>query len=482
MIDSKYVTTLRQFNEKELKEFEKWLTSPWCTSNKSLLPLFKTIKKFYPKFLFSFSDEEIFLRAFPKKHFTYNVFRNLLSHSYQAIEAFLIHQHLKKEPHIGQEFLAKEFSVRKNDTFFYKTLEKTIGQINGESIKDWEDYLNLMRCYKMAYNYPSPNTKIPDKTSITEINNNLDIVYILEKASVIKEQIVRNRILKNENYDTGNEIKKWMMVAKDTQHPSVDLYKIRFNKNNDNLKEEYTRLLKAYKKRFEELNFREQQDHLFSLLNDFALLRRLKLGTITEQLDLYKFGFDTGTILINGQVSPSTYSTVLSYSLIINDYDYAQKFVNKYTNFLPSNIRQDGKSWALSRIEYQKGNLNESLKNLQSHDFKSAFFQSLIKLLNFQIYFDLVLADHSYYTYFISYTKNYERWVAREKSLSKSRKNSSKNLIQKGRELLKLYFADVFEKDKVTSILDDVKLMDAPKWFKSKQEQIIVLKTKGKNT
>ncbi len=482
MIDSKYVTTLRQLDEKELKEFEKWLDSPWCTSNKSLLPLFKTIKKYYPKFLFGYSDEEIFLRAFPKKHFTYNIFRNLLSQSYQSIEAFLTHQHLKKEPLIGQKFLAKEFGNRKNDSFFYKTIEKEISQINGKKIKDWDDYLNLMQCYKMAYNYTSPNIKIPDKTSIIELNKNLDVIYALEKASVIKEQIVRNRVLKNENHDIENEIKKWTSVAKDIHHPSVDLYKIRFSKNKDGLKQKYTHILKEFKKRFEELDFKEQQDHLFSLLNDLALLRRKKSGTISEQLDLYKFGFKTGTILINGQVSPSTYSSFLSYSLIIDDSEYATAFVNNYTKSLPPNIQEDGKSWSLSKIEYQKGNLNESLKILQAHDFKSGFFQRLIKLLNFQIYFDLVLTDHSYYKYFISYSKNYEKWVAREKSLSKSRKSSSKNLIQKGRELLKLYFTDNFEKEKVISILDDVKLMDAPKWFKSKQEHILFLKKEGKTT
>ena len=254
MIDSKYVTILKQLSKNELQEFEKWIDSPWCTSNKSLLPLFKTIKKYYPKFLFRESDEEIYLKAFPKKIYSYNIFRNLLSHSFQAVEKFLTHEHLKNNQIKQQSFLAKEYEKRKMDEPFFKILEKEIGYLEDKKGKNMDDYFHLMSFNQTAYHYASPNSKVPDHQSIVSLSKNLEINYVLEKARVIKELIVRNRLLKNENHDIETEIKKWKVIAKDIHHPSIDLYKIRFSANDENLKPIHTQTANEFRKRFHELS------------------------------------------------------------------------------------------------------------------------------------------------------------------------------------------------------------------------------------
>jgi len=481
MIDSKYVTLLKLFSKQELSEFEKWLNSPWCTTNKSLLPFFKIIKKHHPNFLFRESDEEIYLKAFPKKFFNYNIFRNLLSHSYQSAEEFLAHQHLKNKKLTKQKFLSKEYETRKQDESVFKILKKEINSLENKKPKDWDDHFSLFQFNKQAYHSPSPNSTIPDSKSIVKMDEHLNAIFVLEKAQIIKEKIFRNRILKNENHELEREIKNWLAIAEVTNMPSVELYKIRFKSYDANSKQRFIKLESEFKKRFESLNPKEQQEHLFMLLNDLVFLRRKKNATIEELLDLYKFGLETDAIFINGFLTPTTYTTVVSYSNILKDFDYTHLFIDDYTKFLNPKYQEDAKIWATSRTEYEKRNLNKSLDILLSHNFQTSYYQNNVKLLNFQIYFDLCLIDRSYLDYFINYSKNYERWVDRKKSISKVRKEATKTLIKKGRELVKYFYSsELFQEMAVASILDDVVHSDAPAWIASKRDLIISIKKKQK--
>ena len=47
--DSKLITLFKLLTKEEVKDFEKWLKSPWANTNEKVQKLFQIIKPFYPK-------------------------------------------------------------------------------------------------------------------------------------------------------------------------------------------------------------------------------------------------------------------------------------------------------------------------------------------------------------------------------------------------------------------------------------------------
>lgn len=60
------------------------------------------------------------------------------------------------------------------------------------------------------------------------MNEQIDLVYLLEKAALINEMIFRNRLLKGENHEVETELKKWCAASEGVHHPSIELYRVRF--------------------------------------------------------------------------------------------------------------------------------------------------------------------------------------------------------------------------------------------------------------
>ena len=50
MKNSKLINILKTFSPEEIKLFEKFLASPFHSSGKNCIPLFRSMKKYYPEF------------------------------------------------------------------------------------------------------------------------------------------------------------------------------------------------------------------------------------------------------------------------------------------------------------------------------------------------------------------------------------------------------------------------------------------------
>ena len=64
--------------------------------------------------------------------------------------------------------------------------------------------------------------------TIAKMNDQLDLLYLLEKAALSHEKITRSRLLRNEAYEVETALKRWRAAAEGIRHPAIELYQMRF--------------------------------------------------------------------------------------------------------------------------------------------------------------------------------------------------------------------------------------------------------------
>jgi len=480
LFSSKFVQILKTLSPDEWKTFELWLKSPWANSNKNLIRLLEKLKKYYPAFNHpKFTKEKLFKQILPTGKFSLRRMNNLLSEGYLAAERFLIFQNLAQDNNLQQDLLTKELQSRYLDEWFFKDAEKEINRLEEQPVKEWEDHLSLFQMHRRVYHHPNQSPRMqPGGTTIVRMGEELDLLYLLEKAAIINEKIFRNRILKNENHAVEKDLEQWLLASEGVDHVAIDFYRKRFAYTEEKMLEQYLSLREAFFTQFERLNTKEKKSHLLWLLNDTVFLIKARKLSITDNLPLYKLGLKTGILLHKGKLTQNTYVAIIASSNTQKDFRFTSKFIEKYNEKLDQSIQQDALNWALAHLSYWKKDLEACLEFLLNHSFKTLYFQRITKVLTTQVYFDLYLKDDSYQFYLLNYFDSFEKWLLREKVRTKFNKKPHLRFVQVCRTLAKNFSEIDFDPKKVKSLLEGETNIQASNWLEQKISQIIAIKTK----
>ena len=102
MKHSKLILILMTLSEDELKEFAKFIKSPFFNKGRNFTPYFNILKKFYPNFDHkNFTREYIFRKLRPGRKYDIrkaeSTLSTLSSDLLRMLEDFLIYRHLDRE-------------------------------------------------------------------------------------------------------------------------------------------------------------------------------------------------------------------------------------------------------------------------------------------------------------------------------------------------------------------------------------------------
>lgn len=483
MQETKFIRLLKTLTEAEIQSFEYYLKSPWCNTNKTTIRLLEKIKSYHPEFHTPKLDKEkLFKRILPNGKFSHRRMNNILSDAFMALEQFLVFQNLQKDENLQQNLLRQEYQNRHLEDWFFKATQQKIEALETKSQKEWEEHLELLRLHRKVYHHPSQHPrKAPGGQTITAMDKQLDLIWLLEKATIINEKIFRNRILKNANHEVTTDLKKWRMISEGVEHPAIELYRMRFAYTEETMLEQYFELRNVFLKRSKELSKREQKTHFASLRNDTIRLIRSRAFDITELLPLYKIGLEQDLLMENGILPYKTFAAIVSASNTSKDFSFTEKLITIYSSKLDTKINQEAKAWAIAHTYYYKNNLEECLDVLLSNDFRFKYYNQLSKMLNTQVYFDLFLQDENYQDYLFSYFDSVEKWVQREKFRSQILKKSYLRFIQISRSLAKLFCSVNFNEEKAKNLLKGETNIQASEWLGRKIQQVIELKLSGRS-
>ena len=413
---TKLIKVLSKFSKEEVNTFEKWLASPWCNPTKCLVDILVALKKHHPEFdNRKLTKRLLFEKALGRVPSDRRM-NNLLSEMYLQAEQFLVHERVKKDDQTRTEQLLSEFSERNLNEWLEKKTEKEFKHIKQKEALESQDHLFAYRLNKFLDERASISLKHrKNSTALSDAMEALKLYTLLENAGSINSSLSLNRALKRTDKSLEIEIENWVTMSRGVDHPSINLYRIRFEFAAENDEDRFKTLEPLFLKTYQSISAKDQKIHFTLLLNDFMRLKRKGKFETGDELHLYKLGVKHLWVLQEGAISSVAFSNILSSSNAKKDFEFSHKFIEKFSPKLPFMQREEGRILGIAHTLNKKEEYEKAVGLLINIEFRTSYFLIVSRFIMVQAYFSLHLENSSYQSFLLDYCDAYEKQLRREK-------------------------------------------------------------------
>lgn len=189
MATSKLIILLRTLTHIELKNFGKFLNSPYHNTNPSLVLLYDYLCKYYPDFPEKpLRKAKVFKKLFPDRTYTVKKMYHLISLFSLSLEQFLTISQLQKQPLVQQRLMLTALSEH---PVLYPLFSKKINAVQSEqknsACTNATDFYHLFELHRLFFQHPQTLGPQPDLEHLQETLHLLDNYYELSKFRLVEK-------------------------------------------------------------------------------------------------------------------------------------------------------------------------------------------------------------------------------------------------------------------------------------------------------
>jgi len=337
------------------------------------------------------TPEELFRQVFPDKSFKKEDWHLLCSRLFKLGEQFLITEELNADKTRQKLLLLQAYRKKQDQNAFKSTVSSAEKELSKQKLRD-ADY--WQKKYDLEYEYfdsiASHNRK--SVTNLQDVNDTLDNYFITNKLKTACLALARWTI-KKETYDIHllDEILEFLKKRPDfLEIPSVKIYYLCYKAITGKEDERwFTELRYAIEMHQDKFQPAEQRD-IFLLATNYCI-RRLNEGEsvfIREAFELYRLSLDAGFLIESGIISESTFGNIVTLAAKLEEFDWANWFVETYSPFLKKVFQSPLYHYSLGVLLYRTNQYDESMRQLAQVDTKAGFLLLGTKVLQIKIFFE----------------------------------------------------------------------------------------------
>jgi hypothetical protein len=461
MIKSKSIDFLKILTHAEFKSFGKFISSPYCNSNKKLIRLYELLKKYYPDFNSEkFTKKEIYLYFFKDRYYNDDKVRDLLSDLYKTLELFLSIEKLKGNEFEKGKFLLEEFILRGQKTLpakkveeVHRLIQKTPELFEGDRF--YKKYAIEMLNFE---NSMMENKLFPDSISLQK-SHDYFMSFFLFVIMDIYEFMIDVEKLKKVRYKIPflKQIVSHVKKSNYEDAPLIDLYLkcLLVNLNSDN--EEFYYDLKNYT-----LAYMDSFD-AFSLNKAFGTLINFCNINSSKDQNFFRESFELNKIILEFEsiVNDLKHSSYLSFITIIksalesNEIKWAEDFISDHMSKLQDDKILNTANFCDMLIFLYKGEFERSLNSLSRVKADDHWLKSKVKEYTIILYYELGETELLYST-----LETYLRFSTSNKDITEEHSRRQIRFLKLVKNLidLKLNY-DKFKFEKLRSSLFNARIL-----------------------
>lgn len=449
--NTKLIVFLNAFSNNEITEFEKFLASPFFKTSRDLMPLFNVLKRFHPDYSSEkFNEEKVFNDLYPDSKYSdkksKDLMRTVSSSLLKAAEEFLYFSDIKNNKILKNRTLLKKL-MQKNLTKYYdQYLNASYVDLKADEIKFGQDYLERFylerlntRYFSVALDFKSSiehsfdASKLISSYAVLDLIRTAKIKLLDEKRRNIKhENDITDRLLKTVNME------EFLNLYKGTPQ-YIFLY---FNYYTykclvTGLNNEFYQKAKSIF--FENRKALSRYDKNFFYAD---LLNIVSINNINNEGESRKESFSLCDLCLedkaykmseNDFMQPDFYRNVIINADFLKEYEWAEKFINEYTDELNPEFRDNMKNYSKAIIDYGKGEFENSLENITKVKYDLVNFKVDVKVLMLKIFYELNLYEQAF-----SLTDTFKHFIKNSKHIRPEMKELYSNFLKHYTIILKL--------------------------------------------
>ncbi|MBK6773575.1 MAG: hypothetical protein IPG78_15875 [Ignavibacteria bacterium] len=482
MNNTKLIQILKTFSKEEMKEFDKFVSSPYHSRGRDMKKFFSVLKSYYPDIgNEKITYEKVYSKLHPGEKYSKNKGENMIrvlsSDLIKLADEFLTYEDFKSKKlqnRISLIYVYIKRNLQGHYTKLFNDTEKNMHNlIDGYTSYDYFN-LYVFKMYELTFKLNN-NDKLKSllesqayflivfflcAQNFIDHNYKGNIIYNIKNNEDLVEKLMREFNFKNyiSHLNKKSRLKK---TEKDILELSY--YGLLYTLNRSN---------EAYISKVEKLFYKTKHlfrdDHKLSfyfLLNDaFDMQPDLKKSLILYKKLLEDKIFDPPRIMPN-----MLYMNILFIFSEFNP-DDAEKFIEKYLDCLDTDMKDSYLNFGFAYIEFKRKNFSKALDYISKVDIAFFYFKYHLKTLYLQLYFELNYTEEAK-----SMTDTFKHFLKKNRFVSEKNYRRYSNFLNYYIRLLKIKTSGnksglkIIHKD----ISGEERLIFFKKWFLEKADEMI---------
>lgn len=485
MNKSKIVQILQCFSPKEIKDFEKFVASPYFNTGRNAEGLFNILKEYYPDFESNDLDREVvFKKLFQGEKFVEKKFKNVTSALTQLADRFLVNEKLKRDPVEFELLLFKEYWDRENYKPFLNTLNSLEKKIDEMAFDHRKAFLSKERIVAYWFSYylkiGRPDKGIPLISKASEYNT-LSFLMRFLRSIINKEyktpgtykSYTENVLL--EEVWSGMDIDKIIAGLRKRNYQFLWLlelyyYIFKFYSSVDDV-ESFQKARDIFNKHIDK--FSRYEKHF--ILNDFHAfcIRQFSKGNtdfLPVEFEICKQQKNENALTTSDSASMELlhFRNFVYTALKAKEYDWLEEFINDCAPLMKPDGRDSMKNFALARLEFERCDFDKALEYASKIQYDIFTYKLDVKNLLLLTYYELELFDQAE-----SLIDTYKHYITHIKEFSPAYMKKFKDFIKIYSLLFKARTSGkTQDPDLILKKAEDIKVLPSRAWFVQKIKEL----------
>lgn len=386
------VSTIKSFQKRESRLFLAFLRSEFNNTNANFIPFYNhLLDKIQNNANLKFEQEELSAVLSPDKALSSVHIRQKISQFKKTLNDFLIAQNFKKNQSLQKSILLSTLRHKNLKSNFKKTLRNishTSSSRAAESIV--EPILEKYLLHKEVYEFEHSISRFTGD-QITPLVRTLDEYFILQNIKLACYDWVNFKQSENRDFFRNkiNLLLNQFLKGAGELNPVLDLYIKIFKIIYDQTESDFSSLLNNLYCNESFINSQDRKYLYIILINYCAFFYNngdQKFASLA--LGLYIRGLENKILLEANRLSPYTYKNIIFLYLNLYEYEQAGQFMEKYTSFLPTDVRNYSYQFNLATLLFRKGDYDRALEIMSNTRFIDVYDDLNSRRMLLRIYFE----------------------------------------------------------------------------------------------
>ncbi|MEX0811270.1 MAG: hypothetical protein WD048_03570 [Chitinophagales bacterium] len=450
MQNSKLIQLLKTFSTMELREYGKWIESPFFNRNKELISLYKYLRKHAPDFPSKKIEREtVYKLLFGKKAFDEKRFNHLVSLLLKSVEQYISYNQYAANPILKNIHLLNSYKDRGLSKHFNYIYDQTKAKLDSYPHRNLDFYyLQYLLSETDNMNFLRQKIRKYD-VRLQKAADYFDLYLVANKLRYFCEMTDRKMSLAADyKLNMDEEIETYVSRQELSAHPGIKAYLLilQMLKNPDEAKH-FHQLKKLIKNNDNTFPKNELQELYFYTIN--YCIRKVNNGEQEfwkEIFKIYKEALKSELLLEDKQLSPWTYKNMVAVALRLNEFEWSEKFIHKYNAFLAEEFRNNALYYNLAELYYYQHDFDKAMSYLNKVEFSDIYYSFDTKKMMVKIFFEKDEIDA-----LLSLITSFRVFIKRNQSVSDTNKQAYENFISVINQFLKYR-----QKDTAPELLENI--------------------------
>ncbi len=392
MENSRLVNLLYTLSRKELRQMQLFLASPFFNKRPEVNRLFDYLVECRHRTKVAPGKEKAF-RFVAGKSSPYDdqQLRLWMSSLLKLLEKFLLYNAFFDDPiktKIKLTDIYRQRNLHKQVERNLRELQKLQGQ---QPFRNADYFDNEFHIQREEYRHTSAQRRMSE-LNVQKMSDNLDVAYFARKLRQSCFAVTHQAVYKTE-YQFGllKEIMKYVKSQQLLHVPAIALFYHAYQTLTKPADPNHFRQFKSVLVQQGNKLPPEELGDLYIMAINFCI-KQYNAGNrayLRDELDIYRQGLQQNLFLKNGKLSRFTYRNVVTVGLVLEQFEWVEKFIYDYKNTLEKAHRESMFSFCLARLEYQRKNYGPALQLLQKSEYKDLLLNLAAKTVMLKIFYEL---------------------------------------------------------------------------------------------